>query len=123
MGALESYIDAWRRHDVEAIGSWVTESCRVVECYGPMYVGRARVEQWATAWFGSGGVVHGWTITDRFATADRDAAEWTFDYTWRGSRLQLHGCSIATIQMDKIALLHEYRNESDTYEWAGAWCY
>ena len=118
---LESYIAAWRRHDVDAIAGSVTESCRVVECYGPVYLGRDRVEQWARTWFAMGGAVHDWVITDRFALDDREVAEWRFEYTWNASRSRFQGCSIATIEDGKIGVLHEYRTELDTYEWQGTW--
>ncbi|MFT6292718.1 MAG: hypothetical protein ACJAR2_003337 [Ilumatobacter sp.] len=118
---LESYIAAWHRHDVAGIVGSVTESCRVVECYGPVYVGRSRVEQWERAWFAAGGVVHDWVITDLFGADDREAAEWSFEYTWKGSRSRFQGCSVATIHARETDVLHEYRGALDTYEWHGTW--
>ena len=57
---LHTYIDAWRRHDVGAVLTTLTDDCVVIESYGPVYRGRPRVEQWMNAWFAAGGRVDAW---------------------------------------------------------------
>lgn len=72
MTPLLSCVAAWRAHDVDAIVATVAEDCQITECYGPVYLGRDRVEQWAKAWFGAGGMVNGWSVTERFVAGDRE---------------------------------------------------
>ena len=73
MDQLEAYIDGWRRHDIAAVLDTLTDDCVVIECYGPVYRGKARVEQWMNAWYGAGGTVDAWDITARDSTAERPA--------------------------------------------------
>ncbi|WP_394814506.1 YybH family protein [Streptomyces chisholmiae] len=53
-------MDAWRRHDTAAVLATLTDDCVITECYGPVYRGRRRVEEWMRAWFGAGRPVDGW---------------------------------------------------------------
>lgn len=63
MNALLDYIEAWRRHDVHGVLDTLAADCVIIECYGPVYRGRDRVEQWMRAWFGAGGSVDSWEVT------------------------------------------------------------
>jgi len=63
MNALVSYIDAWRRRDIKGVLDTLADDCVIIECYGPVYRGRPRVEQWMRAWFGAGGSVDSWEST------------------------------------------------------------
>jgi hypothetical protein len=119
--ALDRYIAAWIANDAEAIAAAVLDDCVITECYGPVYRGRARVEQWARTWLGSGGVVHNWTVTDHFIAGDREAAQWLFEYTWQGTRDTIEGSTIATITNDLVASLREYQTTAPLYDWTGTW--
>ncbi len=121
MSPLENYIDAWVAGDPDRIASAVTEDCEIIECYGPVYRGRDRVHQWAAAWFGAGGVVHRWKITDSFRAGEHEAAQWVFDFTWRGRRRSFDGSTITTSYDGRIHTLREYRTTAELYEWTGEW--
>ena len=121
MTPLERYIDAWVKNDTTAITDAVVDDCVITECYGPVYRGRDRVRQWAEAWFGAGGVVHAWTITDRFGSADREAAQWRFDCTWQGHRDAFEGSTVATTRDGLITSLREYQTTASLYDWTGRW--
>lgn len=121
MTVLTEYIDAWVAGDAARIAAAVAEDCVVTECYGPVYRGRARVREWAETWFGSGGIVHAWTVTDHFSTADREAAQWVFEYTWKGRRGAFEGATIARHAHGLIGELREYETSAPVYDWSGSW--
>ncbi|MFT3874992.1 MAG: nuclear transport factor 2 family protein [Propioniciclava sp.] len=121
MSALTDYIDAWVAHDIERIAAAVAENCVITECYGPIYRGRARVREWADAWFAAGGIIHRWQITDHLVAGDREAAPWTFECTWNGARSAFDGATIATVTDGVIADLREYQTTAPLYDWQGSW--
>ena len=111
---LQAFADAWNRHDVDAIMSFMTEDCVFEASAGPdvsgtPYVGpdavrAAYVEVWTTFpdahW---GGARH-------FVQGDRGVSEWTFTGTRAdGTRVEVHGCDLFTFRDGKIALKNSYR--------------
>jgi hypothetical protein len=121
MSALTRYIEAWVANDVDKIAESVAESCVIAECYGPVYRGRERVREWATAWFAAGGIVHTWTVTDRFEADGRESAQWAFECTWRGIRSSFEGCTISSSTDGRIESLREYQSTAALYDWTGTW--
>lgn len=93
----------------------------VVECYGPVCRGRDTVRRWARTWFEAGGIVHRWTITDHFASGDRESAEWTFECTWEGERHVFDGATGSRSAEGLILVLREYQTTAPLYDWDGAW--
>jgi steroid delta-isomerase-like uncharacterized protein len=111
---LQSFADAWNRHDVDALMSLMTEDCVFEasaghEVCGTRYVGRESVragfvEVWAT--FPD---AH-WGDARHFVCGDRGVSEWTFTGTRTdGSRVEVHGCDLFTFRDGKIALKNSYR--------------
>ncbi len=121
MTALISYIEAWTANDTEQIVRAVSEDCIITECYGPRYLGRERVRQWAEAWFDAGGVVHQWEVHDHIVAGDREIATWTFECTWQGVRSSFDGATIARTYGGQIAELREYQTTAELYDWTGTW--
>lgn len=121
MTALLAYIEAWVANDPERIAGSVAEDCTVTECYGPVYRGRARVQQWALAWFTAGGIVHRWEVTDHFILDDREAVQWVFECTWDGNKSTFEGASISRVRNGQVLELREYQTTAPLYEWDGAW--
>ena len=111
---LQAFADAWNRHDVDALMSFMTDDC-VFEasagpdacgqrCEGREAVRRAYAEVWATfpdaQW---GGARH-------FVCGDRAVSEWTFTGTRQdGSRVEVHGCDLFTCRDGKISVKNSYR--------------
>jgi ketosteroid isomerase-like protein len=109
---LEAYIDGWRRHDIPAALDTLADDCVVIECYGPVYRGTARVAQWMTAWFGAGGTVDGWEITLSATTDAVLVAEWHFECRWKGEPGAFDGSTVARLDQGRIAYLREYATDS-----------
>jgi len=111
---LQAFAEAWNRHDVDALMSFMTEDC-VFEAsagsdvHGTRYVGRASVragfaEVWAT--FPD---AH-WGNARHFVRGERGVSEWTFTGTRAdGTRVEVHGCDLFTFRDGKIAVKDSYR--------------
>ena len=121
MTQLHAYIDAWRRHDIAGVLAALTEECVVIECYGPVYRGHARVKQWMRAWFDAGGSVDDWKIVSQEVAGDTLIAEWIFSCTSHGEAATFEGATIARLDGDKIAYLREYATSAPLYDWTGTW--
>ncbi len=111
---LQAFADAWNRHDVDSLMSFMTEDCVFEssageEVCGTRYVGSAAVragfaEVWAV--FPD---AH-WGNARHFVHADRAVSEWTFTGTRAdGTRVEVHGCDLFTLRDGKIALKNSYR--------------
>jgi steroid delta-isomerase-like uncharacterized protein len=111
---LQAFADAWNRHDVDALMSFMTEDCVFEGSSGPdicgtRYVGPEAVrdgfaEVWAT--FPD---AH-WGNARHFVSGDRGVSEWTFTGTRaNGTRIEVHGCDLFTCRDGKIALKNSYR--------------
>lgn len=111
---LQAFADAWNRHDVEAIMSFMTDDCVFESSAGPdvcgtRYVGHEAVragfaEVWATFPDAQ------WRNARHFAWGDRALSEWTFTGTHaNGTRVEVHGCDLFTCRDGKIALKNAYR--------------
>jgi len=111
---LQAFAEAWNRHDVDALMSFMTEDCRFEASAGPAvrgtsYSGREAVragfaEVWAT--FPD---AH-WGDARHFVCGDRGVSEWTFTGTRSdGTRVEVNGCDLFTFRDGKIALKNSYR--------------
>jgi steroid delta-isomerase-like uncharacterized protein len=111
---LQAFADAWNRHDVDALMSFMTEDCVFeasagADVCGARYVGREAVRDGYAEvlsvypdanWANARHLVHG----------DRGISEWTFTGTRAdGSRVEVNGCDLFTFRGGKIALKNSYR--------------
>jgi steroid delta-isomerase-like uncharacterized protein len=111
---LQAFADAWNRHDLNALMSFMTEDCVFESSAGSDVCGTRTVghdavrasyaEVWSTFpdahWGGARHFVHG----------DRGVSEWTFTGTRAdGGRVEVHGCDLFTFRDGKIALKNSYR--------------
>jgi steroid delta-isomerase-like uncharacterized protein len=111
---LQAFAEAWNRHDVEALMSFMTDDCVFEASAGPdicgtRYVGRDAVragfaEVWAT--FPD---AH-WGDARHLVQGTRGISEWRFTGTRAdGSRVEVHGCDVFTFRDGKIAVKDSYR--------------
>jgi steroid delta-isomerase-like uncharacterized protein len=111
---LQAFADAWNRHDVDALMSFMTDDCVFESSAGPdvcgaRYVGREAVrasfaDVWAT--FPDAR----WNNARHFVVGDRGVSEWTFTGTRADrTRVEVHGCDLFTCRDGKIVVKNSYR--------------
>jgi steroid delta-isomerase-like uncharacterized protein len=111
---LQAFAEAWNRHDVDALMSFMTEDCVFEASAGPeicgtRYVGKVAVrvgfaEVWAV--FPD---AH-WGSPRHFVHDDRGVSEWTFTGTRSdGTRVEVQGCDLFAFENGKISLKNSYR--------------
>jgi len=111
---LQAFAEAWNRHDVDALMSFMTEDCVFEasagsDACGTRYVGRESVragfaEVWATFPDAQ------WGNVRHFVHEERGVSEWTFTGTRAdGTRVEVHGCDLFTFRGDRICLKNSYR--------------
>ena len=113
---LAAYSDAFNRHDVDALLSFMTEDCIFEtaagpEVYGARHVGHRAVgiafaQVWAAfpdAHWGEG---------RHFVAGDRGVSEWVFTGTRPdGKRIEAQGCDLFTFRGGKIAVKQAFRKD------------
>ena len=111
---LQEFADAWNRHDVDALMSFMTDDCVFEASAGPevagtRYEGREAVRAaYAEVWAAFPDA-H-WGNARHFVCGDRGVSEWTFTGTRRdGARIEVHGCDLFEFREGKIALKNSYR--------------
>lgn len=111
---LQAFADAWNRHDVDAILSFMTDDCVFEASAGPeacgtRFEGRDAVraafaEVWATFPDAHWGNPH------HFVCDDRGVSEWIFTGTRDdGTRVEVQGCDLFQFRDGKIALKNSFR--------------
>jgi steroid delta-isomerase-like uncharacterized protein len=136
---LGAFCDAWNRHDVDALMSFMTEDCVFEssagsEVCGSRYAGQHAVRAGYEDVFRTFPDAH-WGGARHFVQGDRGVSEWTFTGTRTdGTRVEVHGCDLFTFRDGKIALKNSYRKnrppksdaasavEEREREWMDAWC-
>ncbi len=111
---LESFADAWNRHDIDALMSMMTEDS-VFEASGgndvngERHVGRQAVRAAFAAVFAQYPDAH-WGNARHFVHGDRGVSEWTFTGTLKdGKRVEVNGCDLLTFRNGMIAVKNAFR--------------
>lgn len=113
---LQAFSDAWNRHDLEKLMSFMHREC-VFETAagpeahgkrheGPEAVGRAFAAAWSTFPDAQ------WLNGRHWVTGDRGVSEWTFVGTSAdGSRIEADGVDIFTFKDGKILVKSAFRKD------------
>lgn len=111
---LQAFADAWNRHDIEALMTFMADDCAFESSAGPdvsgtRYAGRAAVRAAFEDVWKTFPDAH-WANARHFVLDDRGVSEWTFTGTKAdGTRVEVHGCDLFTFRDGKIALKDSYR--------------
>lgn len=114
---LESFAQAWSRHDIDALMACMAEDCVFhtsagAEASGTRYVGRDAVRAgFIKAWTDFPDAQ--WTRARHFVAGRRGVSEWTFVGTRAsdGRRVEVDGCDLFTFQGDKIRVKDSWRKQ------------
>jgi len=111
---LEAFADAWNRHDVDALMSFMTddrafEASAGPEVCGTRYAGREAVQAGFAEVFVTFADAH-WGGATHFVAGERGVSEWTFTGTRAdGTRVEMHGCDVFAFRDGKIQRKNSYR--------------
>lgn len=111
---LQAFADAWNRHNIDDLMSFMTEDCIYEssageEVCGSRYEGADAVRAgFSKAWASLPDAR--WSHPRHFVCGDRGMSEWTFSGTQAdGKRVEVNGCDIFTFRDGKIAVKNSYR--------------
>jgi ketosteroid isomerase-like protein len=110
---LREILDAFNRHDLDAIMSFFADDCvfdspRGADPWGRRFVGKAEVREGLGARFKGIPDVH-YGDDSHFVCGDRGVSEWTLTGTTvDGERLEVRGCDLWTFRGDQIVLKNSF---------------
>lgn len=111
---LEAFAEAWNRHDVNDLMSFMTIDCVFKssggdDTEGTLYEGADAVRTgYAKAWADYPDAQ--WNNARHFVLGDRGVSEWIFTGTnAEGKRSEVAGCDIFTFRDGKILVKNSYR--------------
>lgn len=114
IGFLEAFADAWNRHDVDDLMSFMTDDCIFESsggesACGTRYEGVEAVRVgYSKSWNDFPDAQ--WTNARHFVQGDRGVSEWIFTGTSaNGKRSEVAGCDIFTFRNGKILVKNSYR--------------
>ncbi|MDY0071097.1 MAG: nuclear transport factor 2 family protein [Thauera sp.] len=113
---LQAFSDAWNRHDIEALMSFMADDCSFHAVAGPDLMGRSFVgreavrEGFQLAWQTFPDAA--WLDPDHFVVGDRGVTESTFSGTKAdGSRVEARMVDVYTFHNGKIAVKNAFRKD------------
>jgi steroid delta-isomerase-like uncharacterized protein len=111
---LQAFAEAWNRHDVDALMSFMTDDCVFEASAGPevcgtRYAGRESVRTGFSEVFATFPDAR-WNDARHDVSGERGVSEWTFTGTRAdGTRVEVHGCDLFAFRDGKIRLKNSYR--------------
>jgi ketosteroid isomerase-like protein len=111
---LQSFVDAFNAHDVQAIMWHMTDDCVFQASAGPdtdgeKFTGQDEVKKAFEDVFATFPDAH-WGNARHFLFEDRGLSEWIFTGTRKdGTRVEVTGCDLFTFRNGKIAIKNSYR--------------
>ena len=113
---LDAFADAWNRHDIDALMSFMADDCTFESSAGPDVCGRRFSGREAVR----NGFLDVWAVfpdahwgnARHFVHGDRGVSEWTFTGTKAdGTRVEVNGCDLFMFRDGRIALKNSYRKQ------------
>jgi hypothetical protein len=112
---LQVFAEAWNRHDIDALMTFMTDDCVFEVWTGPLacgdrYSGAGEVRVgFARAWTDFPDA-H-WGDAQHFVSGERGLSEWTFTGTRAidGTRVEVRGCDVFTFRNGRIAVKNSFR--------------
>jgi len=118
---LQAFTDAWNRHDIDALMSFMTDDCVFQSAAGPercgtRHAGREAVRAaFAQAWASFPDAQ--WRNGRHFVHGDLGVSEWTFTGTKAdGTRVEADGCDLFTFRDGRIAVKNAFRKDRPALE-------
>jgi len=113
---LAAFADAWNRHDVDALMTFMTDDCVFETAAGPdpwgsRQVGREAVRSaFESVWKNFPDAQ--WRNGTHFVAGDRGVSEWLFSGTAAdGTRIEANGVDVFTFRDGRIAVKNVFRKD------------
>ena len=113
---LQAFADAWNRHDIDGLMSFMTDDCVFESSAGPdvtgtVYRGREEVRHgFMRAWQTVPNAR--WNDARHFVDGDRGASQWIFTGTGTDGRaIEVAGCDLFDFRGDKIVVKNSFRKQ------------
>ncbi|MBA3478844.1 MAG: nuclear transport factor 2 family protein [Lautropia sp.] len=113
---LAAFADAWNRHDVDALMTFMTDDCVFETAAGPdpwgsRHVGREAVRSaFESVWKNFPDAQ--WRNGTHFVAGDRGVSEWLFTGTAAdGTRIEANGVDVFTFRDGRIAVKNVFRKD------------
>ena len=114
---LQGFADAWNRHDLDGLMTFMTDDCEFRSSAGPqsggtVYQGREAVRAgFAKAWADIPDAR--WTGARHFVMGNRGVSEWTFVGTRAsdGAPIEVDGCDLFTFSGGRIRVKNSWRKQ------------
>jgi ketosteroid isomerase-like protein len=113
---LQAFTDAWNRHDLDGLMSFMTDDCVFqtaagAERCGTRHSGREAVRRaFEQAWLAFPDAQ--WCNGRHFVQGERGVSEWTFVGTKAdGTRVEADGCDLFTFRDGRIAVKDAFRKD------------
>ena len=113
---LQAFAEAWNRHDVDSLMTFMTDDCVFETSAGPdvngvRHAGREAVRKaFAAVWQAIPDAQ--WRDARHFVAGDRGVSEWRFTGTRAdGSRVEVNGVDIFTFRDGRIQVKNSYRKD------------
>ncbi len=111
---LDAFADAWNRHDVDRLMTFMSDDCMFEASAGPdvcgtRYEGREQVRKGYAEVFATFPDAQ-WSGARHVISGNRGISEWAFSGTRvDGMRVEVTGCDLFTFKNGKIAVKNSYR--------------
>lgn len=113
---LSAFSDAWNRHDIDALMTFMTDDCVFETAAGPDACGARHVgldavrPAFESAWKNFPDAQ--WRNGSHFVAGDRGVSEWLFTGTAAdGTRVESNGVDLFTFREGKIAVKNVFRKD------------
>lgn len=112
--SLDAFADAWNRHDLDRLMTFMSDDCVFEASAGPevcgtRYEGREQVRKGYAEVFAMFPDAK-WAGARHIISGNRGVSEWTFSGTRAdGTRVEVTGCDVFTFKHGKIAVKNSYR--------------
>lgn len=114
--SLQAFAEAWNRHDVEDLMTFMTDDCVFEASAGPdvcgtRYLGKEEVKKAFSQVFVAIPDAQ-WMNPRHFVCGNRGVTEWTFTGTTTdGTTIQEDGCDVFTFREGKIGVKNSFRKK------------
>jgi ketosteroid isomerase-like protein len=111
---LQSFVDAFNAHNIEAIMSHMTEDCVFEASAGPdfngeKFTGQEQVRKAFISVFATFPDAH-WGNPRHFISGNRGFSEWIFTGTkLDGTKVEVKGCDLFSFENGKISIKNSFR--------------